>query len=41
MNRAVLRLSRRIRLLQAGSLSAYLFYIFVTLLTLLLWERTR
>jgi hydrogenase-4 component B len=41
VNRAVLRLSKRIRLLQAGSLSAYLFYIFVTLLTLLLWERTR
>ncbi|HEU0007737.1 MAG TPA: proton-conducting transporter membrane subunit, partial [Terriglobia bacterium] len=41
VNRTVLRLSRRIRLLQAGSLSAYLFYIFVTLLTLLLWERTR
>jgi hydrogenase-4 component B len=41
VNRAVLRLSRRIRLLQAGSLSAYLFYIFITLLTLLLWERTR
>lgn len=41
VNRAVLGLSRRIRLLQAGSLSAYLFYIFITLLTLLLWERTR
>ncbi len=41
VNRALLRFSRRIRLLQAGSLSAYLFYIFVTLLTLLLWERTR
>ena len=41
VNRAVLWLSRRIRLLQAGSLSAYLFYIFITLLTLLLWERTR
>jgi len=41
VNRAVLRLSRRIRVLQAGSLSAYLFYIFVTLLVLLLWERTR
>jgi len=41
VNRAILRLSRRIRLLQAGSLSAYLFYIFVTLLTLLLWERTQ
>jgi hydrogenase-4 component B len=41
VNRAILRLSRRIRLLQTGSLSAYLFYIFITLLTLLLWERTR
>jgi hydrogenase-4 component B len=41
LNRVVLRLSKRIRLLQAGSLSAYLFYIFVTLLLLLLWERTR
>jgi hydrogenase-4 component B len=41
LNRAILRLSRRIRLLQTGSLSAYLFYIFITLLILLLWERTR
>ena len=41
VNQAILRFSRRIRRLQAGSLSAYLFYIFITLLTLLLWERTR
>jgi hydrogenase-4 component B len=41
VNRIILRLSRRIRLLQAGSLPAYLFYIFATLLILLLWERTR
>ncbi len=33
----VLRLSRRLRALQAGSLQAYLIYIFVTLLTLLLF----
>jgi hydrogenase-4 component B len=41
INRAILRFSRRVRLIQTGSLSAYLFYIFITLLILLLWERTR
>jgi hydrogenase-4 component B len=41
VNRAILRFSRRVRLIQTGSLSAYLFYIFITLLILLLWERTR
>jgi hydrogenase-4 component B len=41
VNRAILRFSRRVRRVQTGSLSAYLFYIFVTLLILLLWERTR
>jgi len=35
-NRAVLRASRRMRALQAGSIQAYLIYIFVTLLALLL-----
>jgi hydrogenase-4 component B len=34
---AVLRLSRRMRRLQAGSLQAYLIYIFVTLVALLLF----
>jgi hydrogenase-4 component B len=33
----VLRLSRRMRALQAGSIHAYLIYIFVTLLVLLLF----
>jgi hypothetical protein len=33
----VLRLSRRMRALQAGSIQAYLIYIFVTLLLLLLF----
>ena len=33
----VLRASRRLRALQAGSLQAYLIYIFVTLLALLLF----
>jgi hydrogenase-4 component B len=41
VNRAILRFSRSVRRVQTGSLSAYLFYIFVTLLILLLWERTR
>ncbi len=36
-NLAVLRLSRRLRALQAGSLQAYLIYIFITLLLLLLF----
>jgi hydrogenase-4 component B len=36
-NRAVLRFSRRMRALQAGSIQAYLIYIFVTLLLLLLF----
>ncbi len=34
-NRWVLRISRRLRALQAGSLQAYLIYIFITLLLLL------
>jgi len=33
----ILRLSRRIRGLQQGSLQVYLLYIFLTLLGLLLW----
>jgi hydrogenase-4 component B len=37
LNRMVLRLSRRMRALQAGSIQAYLIYIFVTLLLLLLF----
>jgi hydrogenase-4 component B len=37
LNRAILRLSRRMRALQAGSIQAYLAYIFVTLLLLLLF----
>lgn len=37
LNRALLRLARRARALQAGSLQAYLIYIFVTLLLLLLF----
>jgi len=37
LNRAVLRFSRRMRALQAGSIQAYLIYIFVTLLLLLLF----
>ena len=37
LNRAVIRLSRRMRALQAGSIQAYLIYIFVTLLSLLLF----
>jgi hydrogenase-4 component B len=36
-NRAVLRFARRMRALQAGSIQAYLIYIFVTLLILLLF----
>jgi len=36
LNRAILRMSRRMRALQAGSIQAYLIYIFVTLLLLLL-----
>ena len=36
VNRLVLRLSRRMRALQAGSIQAYLIYIFITLLLLLL-----
>ncbi|MBI4324648.1 MAG: hydrogenase 4 subunit B, partial [Chloroflexi bacterium] len=37
LNRRVLRLSRRMRALQAGSIQAYLIYIFVTLLLLLMF----
>jgi len=37
LNRLVLRISRRLRALQAGSLQAYLIYIFITLLLLLLF----
>jgi hydrogenase-4 component B len=37
LNRTILRLSRRMRALQAGSLQAYLIYIFVTLILLLLF----
>jgi hydrogenase-4 component B len=37
LNRLVLRLSRRMRALQAGSIQAYLIYIFVTLLLLLVF----
>ena len=33
----ILRVSRRVRALQAGSIHAYLLYIFVTLLLLLLF----
>ena len=36
-NRWVLRVSRRMRALQAGSIQAYLIYIFITLLLLLLY----
>jgi hypothetical protein len=37
LNRTILRLSRRMRALQAGSIQAYLIYIFITLLLLLLF----
>jgi hydrogenase-4 component B len=37
LNRWVLRFSRRMRTLQAGSIQAYLIYIFITLLLLLLF----
>ena len=37
LNRLVLRISRRLRALQAGSIQAYLIYIFVTLLLLLIF----
>jgi hydrogenase-4 component B len=37
LNRGILRLSRRMRALQAGSIQAYLIYIFVTLLLLLMF----
>jgi hydrogenase-4 component B len=37
LNWLVLVVSRRLRALQAGSIQAYLIYIFVTLLALLLW----
>ncbi len=37
LNRMVLRISRRLRALQAGSIQAYLIYIFLTLLLLLLF----
>jgi hydrogenase-4 component B len=37
LNRGILRFSRRMRGLQAGSIQAYLIYIFVTLLLLLLF----
>ena len=37
LNRQVLRISRRLRALQAGSIQAYLAYVFITLLLLLLF----
>ena len=37
LNRGILRLSRRMRGLQAGSIQAYLIYIFITLLLLLIF----
>jgi hydrogenase-4 component B len=37
LNRMVLRLSRQLRALQAGSVQAYLIYIFITMLCLLLF----
>jgi hydrogenase-4 component B len=37
LNRLILRLSRRMRALQAGSIQAYLIYIFITLLLLLMF----
>ena len=37
LNRLVLRFSRRLRALQAGSIQAYLIYIFITLLLLLIF----
>lgn len=37
LNRLVLRVSRRLRALQAGSIQAYLIYIFITLLLLLIF----
>jgi hydrogenase-4 component B len=37
LNRGILRVSRRMRGLQAGSIQAYLIYIFITLLLLLLF----
>jgi hydrogenase-4 component B len=36
LNLAALRLSRRLRALQAGSIQAYLIYIFITLIVLLM-----
>lgn len=41
VNRAILRFSRRVRLIQTGSLTTYLVYIFLTLIALLLWERVQ
>jgi hydrogenase-4 component B len=37
LNRGILSLSRRMRALQAGSIQAYLIYIFITLLLLLMF----
>jgi hydrogenase-4 component B len=37
LNRLVLHTSRRLRALQAGSIQAYLIYIFITLLALLIF----
>lgn len=39
LERAVLRFSRRMRAVQAGSMQAYLIYLFVTLLLLLIFAR--
>src|SRR4030095_12459143 len=41
VNRAILRFSRRVRLIQTGSLTTYLVYIFLTLIVLLLWEKVQ
>ena len=41
VNRAILSFSRRVRLIQTGSLTTYLVYIFLTLIALLLWEKVQ
>ncbi|MEW5977095.1 MAG: hydrogenase 4 subunit B [Acidobacteriota bacterium] len=41
VNRAVLRFSRRVRMIQTGSLTTYLIYIFLTLIALLVWEKVQ
>jgi hydrogenase-4 component B len=41
LHRAVFKVSQKLRALQAGSIHAYLAYVFIVLILLLLWTRSQ